>query len=69
MKKYKDDYKRIWPAGYAFFFEEYKQLCMKHGLMVLSDGEKVTIGGYDKDLWGIKNSTKEERKHFRRWYT
>ena len=39
------------------FLEEYKALCKKHRLMVLSDGEEVQIGPYGDDLWQIEEST------------
>jgi len=41
------------------FLKEYSELCKKHGLMVVSDFEKVTIGAYEKDLWQIEESTIE----------
>ena len=39
------------------FLAEYEVLCRKYGLMVLSDGEPVTIGAFEEGLWGIEEST------------
>ena len=49
--------KRKLPGNYDAFYREYEALCRKHNLMVLSDGEEVTIGKADKNLWGVKKST------------
>lgn len=52
------------PANVVAFMAEYESLCRKHGLMVSSDGEPVSIGPADSDLWGIKTSTADWlRKH------
>ena len=48
------------PAKYVAFLHEYTELCRKHGLMVLSNGEPVVVGDADEDLWGIEQRTKEE---------
>lgn len=40
------------------FLKEYSELCKKHGLMVLSEGEQVQIAPYEEDLWGLEESTR-----------
>lgn len=60
-----NEYRLLWPPEYKAFYEEYRQLCRKYKLMVLSEGEKVTIAEYDKELWWLKYHTKHERKRRR----
>ena len=45
------------PENYTIFLKDYRELCKKHGLMILSDGEEVEVGEYEKDLWGVRRTT------------
>ena len=45
------------PEEVAQFLKEYESLCKKHGLMVLSEGEEVSVGPLDDSLWGIRKTT------------
>ena len=47
----------ILPDNYKEFLDDYEKLCRKHKLMVLSEGEKVTIGDYERLLWNIRLNT------------
>jgi len=48
------------PENYEAFYREYEALCKKHGLMVISEGEEVTIYRYREGLWGLRNSTADD---------
>lgn len=48
------------PAAYRDFLEDYREICEKHKLMVLSDGEPVEIGPYDPALWDIEGNTADK---------
>lgn len=45
------------PESYKLFYQEYKTLCKKHGLMICSEGESVDIDRYEDGLWEVKEST------------
>lgn len=38
------------------FVREYEELCKKHNLMVISDGEPILVDKYDVGLWGLRES-------------
>lgn len=58
-KTFADDKVAI-PNEVDAFIREYEALCKKHRLMVLSEGEPVTVGEYEKDLWGIREYTAQD---------
>jgi hypothetical protein len=39
------------------FIKEYRELCKKYNIMVLSDGEQVSLGRYEEDLWLLEKET------------
>jgi hypothetical protein len=55
------DYQGGWTVSERLdaFLDEYEALCLKHHLMVLSEGEQVWVEEASENLWGIRRSTSE----------
>lgn len=49
------------------FYKKYKQLCKKHGLMIISPGEQVIISEYDASLWYLKDATERDAEWREHW--
>lgn len=49
------------------FINEYRELCKKHNLMVLSEGEIVVVAEYEDNLWGLERYTEEEDERRAKW--
>ena len=37
------------------FVKEYVELCDRHGVMILSEGEELQVDEADDNLWGIRD--------------
>ena len=48
---------RVLPPKAVKFIKEYRKLCKKYSIMIISEGESVELYTYQEDLWGLEKET------------